>query len=129
MIRSSANATPTTLVRPAPIGELSDFSDFGAALAEGFARRIGELPARLGASAEAVRWARRAAFAASRATSAGHVCMTVARLARRYGATPGQAREALFASGVVSDGHGQGAASRPLVVDVAGRLYLARYFD
>jgi exodeoxyribonuclease V alpha subunit len=103
--------------------------DFGAALAEGFARRIGEIAVRLGASAQSVRWARRAAFAASRATSAGHVCVPVARLARRYGATPGEVRAALFASGVVSDGSAEGAASHPLVVDAAGRLYLARFFD
>jgi exodeoxyribonuclease V alpha subunit len=124
MIHSSTMPAPRSA-----IDELDDFRDFGAALAEGFARRIGELSARLGASAEGVRWARRAAFAASRATSAGHVCMPVARLARRYGATAGQTREALFASGVVSDGRGQGATSSPLVVDAAGRLYLARYFD
>lgn len=124
MIHSSAMPAP-----PPAIGELGDFRDFGAALADGFARRVGELAARLGASAEGVRWARRAAFAASRATSAGHVCVPVARLARRYGATLRQARAALFASGVVSDGYGQGATSGPLVVDAAGRLYLARYFD
>jgi exodeoxyribonuclease V alpha subunit len=105
------------------------FGDFGAALADGFARRIGEIAARLGASAHSVQWVHRAAFAVSRATSAGHVCVPVARLARRYGEKPERARAALLASGVVSEGGAQGAASHPLVVDAAGRLYLSRYFD
>ena len=48
-------------------------ADFSIALAEGFARRIGVLARRGGASTEAVRWAARAAFAASRATAEGHV--------------------------------------------------------
>ncbi|WP_206952710.1 AAA family ATPase [Trinickia acidisoli] len=103
--------------------------DFGTALAEGFARRIGVLAQHLGANAVAVRWARRAAFAVSRATSAGHVCVSLARLARRYGETLGVAAAALRASGVVSDGALDAAALGPLVVDAAGRLYLARYYD
>ncbi|WP_206996795.1 AAA family ATPase [Trinickia mobilis] len=103
--------------------------DFGTALAEGFARRIGALSRRLGAAASSVRWAQRAAFAASRATSAGHVCVPLARLARRYGESPADVRAALHASGVVSSGAEDAAALRPLVIDEAGRLYLARYFD
>lgn len=47
---------------------LPEPADFGLALAEGFARRIGMLSRRVGASAAAARWAARAAFAASRAT-------------------------------------------------------------
>jgi len=103
--------------------------EFGSALAEGFARRIAALSARLGASPVAVTWARRAAFAASRATGAGHVCVSLARLAERYGETLRAASAALRASGVVSDGSEDAAALRPLVVDRGGRLYLARYYD
>ncbi|MGG1944114.1 AAA family ATPase [Trinickia sp. NRRL B-1857] len=103
--------------------------EFGAALAEGFARRIAALAARLGASPAAVTWARRAAFAASRATGAGHVCVSLARLAERYGDTFQAASAGLRASGVVSDGSEDATALRPLVVDRDGRLYLARYYD
>ena len=103
--------------------------DFGVALAEGFARRVGALAGRLGASPDAQRWARRAAFAVSRATSAGHVCVSLDRLAQRYGDTPSVAAAALWDSGVVSDGTQDAAALRPLVVDAAGRLYLARYYE
>ncbi|MGN6316254.1 AAA family ATPase [Trinickia sp.] len=103
--------------------------DFGAALAEGFARRVGALAQRLGASPAAVRWARRAAFAASRATSAGHVCVSLQRLAQRYGEPFDAVAAALGSSGVVSAGGHRFAAQTPLVVDGAGRLYLARYYD
>lgn len=103
--------------------------DFGTALAEGFARRIGALAQRLGASAASASWARRAAFAVSRATSAGHVCVSLARLAHRYDATLDAACAALRASGVVSDGTEDGVALKPLVVDDEGRLYLARYYE
>lgn len=103
--------------------------DFGVALAEGFARRIGALAGRLGASPDAQRWARRAAFAVSRATSAGHVCVSLDHLAQRYSETPGAAAAALWGSGVVSDSAQDAAALRPLVVDAAGRLYLARYYE
>ncbi|HTH74282.1 MAG TPA: AAA family ATPase [Trinickia sp.] len=108
---------------------MSAGGDFGAALAEGFARRVGALAQRLGASPAAVRWARRAAFAASRATSAGHVCVSLQRLAQRYGEPFDAVAAALGSSGVVSAGGRQFAAQTPLVVDEAGRLYLARYYD
>ncbi len=104
-------------------------ADFSIALAEGFARRIGTLARRGGASAEAVKWAARAAFAASRATAEGHVCVPLALLARRFAASSAEARAALFASGMASDGSQSAAALRPLVVDGQGRLYLARYYD
>jgi exodeoxyribonuclease V alpha subunit len=104
-------------------------TDFSVTLADGFARRIGVLSRRLGAAAGSVRWAQRAAFAISRATSAGHVCMPLARLAHRYGESFAAARAALFASGVVSDEAHDAMALRPLVIDDAGRLYLARYYD
>jgi exodeoxyribonuclease V alpha subunit len=104
-------------------------ADFSIALAEGFARRIGALARRGGASAEAVKWAARGAFAASRATAEGHVCVPLGVLARRFEASSAEVRAALFASGMASDGSQSAAALRPLVVDGQGRLYLARYYD
>ncbi|RZF31367.1 DUF2075 domain-containing protein [Paraburkholderia sp. UYCP14C] len=110
-------------------------ADFSIALAEGFARRIGMLARRGGASTEVVKWAARGAFAASRATAEGHVCVPLATLARRFDASVAEVRAALLASGMASDGatdavDAAGAAAlRPLVIDAQGRLYLARYFD
>ncbi|MGN8107339.1 AAA family ATPase [Paraburkholderia sp. 22098] len=104
-------------------------ADFSIALAEGFARRIGVLARRGGASTEAVRWAARAAFAASRATAEGHVCVPLAALARRFEASTAEVRMALFASGMASDGSQAASALRPLVIDAQGRLYLARYYE
>ena len=104
-------------------------ADFSMALAEGFARRIGTLARRGGASVEAVKWAARAAFAASRATDEGHVCIPLGVLAQRFDASSAEVRAALFASGMASDGSAAAAALRPLVVDGQGRLYLARYYD
>ncbi|RKT27512.1 exodeoxyribonuclease V alpha subunit [Paraburkholderia sp. RAU2J] len=104
-------------------------ADFSIALAEGFARRIGTLARRGGASADAVKWAARGAFAASRATAEGHVCVPLAALARRFEASRAEVRAALFESGMVSDGSQSAAALRPLVIDGQGRLYLARYYD
>ena len=112
--------------RPAP---WSERGEFGTALAEGFARRIGALAQRLGAGPDAVRWARRAAFAVSGATSVGHVCISLQRLAQRYAEPFDAVVATLQSSGVVSDGTEDAAALRPLVVDAAGRLYLARYYD
>ncbi|MBV8628670.1 MAG: exodeoxyribonuclease V subunit alpha [Paraburkholderia sp.] len=104
-------------------------ADFSTALAEGFARRLGTLTRGLGGGAASVRWAQRAAFAISRATTEGHVCVPLHVLADRYDASVGEVREALFASGVAGDGEQEAAALRPLVIDREGRLYLARYFD
>jgi exodeoxyribonuclease V alpha subunit len=104
-------------------------ADFSIALAEGFARRIGMLARRGGASTDAVKWAARGAFAASRATAEGHVCVPLAMLARRFDASNAEVRAALLASGMASDGERGTAALRPLVIDGQGRLYLARYYD
>jgi len=104
-------------------------ADFSTALAEGFARRVSALAQRSGASQEAVRWAARAAFAVSRATSEGHVCVSLDELAHRYEAHEPDVRAALLASRVASDGMQAAQALRPLVVDADGRLYLARYYD
>ncbi|MEX3612850.1 MAG: AAA family ATPase [Burkholderia gladioli] len=108
---------------------LPEPADFGLALAEGFARRIGMLSRRIGASSDAARWAARAAFAASRATAAGHVCISLAALAERYDTTLDAVRAELAASGVAAFGRAPRGADCPLVVDGQGRLYLARYYD
>ena len=111
----------------------SAFADESAALAEGFARRIGELSRWSGADARAIAWAERAALAISRATALGHVCMPLAALARRHGENLREARDALLASGVATfartEARFDAADLRPLVIDEDGRLYLARYFD
>ena len=116
-------------IRQYPARPAHGTAEFGTVLAEGFAARVGALALRAGADRPAVQWARRAAFAASQATSNGHVCIALAALARRYGASFGEAVAALRASGVVSAGSEEAAALRPLVIDEAGRLYLARYYD
>lgn len=108
---------------------LPEPADFGIALAEGFARRIGELARHAGAPAAAARWAARAAFAASRATAGGHVCVSLGALAQRYDEPLADVRAALAASGVVAFGTLERGAERPLIVDRYDRLYLARYFD
>lgn len=104
-------------------------ADFSTALAEGFARRLGVLARRLGSGAAGVRWTQRAAFAISRATAEGHVCVPLQALAERYEASETDVRDALFASGIASDGTQDASALRPLVIDQQGRLYLARYYD
>ncbi|HWT34635.1 MAG TPA: AAA family ATPase, partial [Paraburkholderia sp.] len=104
-------------------------ADFSTSLAEGFARRASALARRSGASEEAVCWVARAAFAASRATSEGHVCVPLEELAQRYESAVEQVRSALLTSGVANDGMQPAHALRPLVVDGQGRLYLARYYD
>ncbi|AOJ02345.1 MULTISPECIES: AAA family ATPase [Burkholderia] len=108
---------------------LPEPADFGLALAEGFARRIGMLSRRLGAPAAAARWAARAAFAASRATAAGHVCVSLHALAQRYDEPFADVSDTLAASGVTAFGGIARGGECPLVVDRDGRLYLARYFE
>ena len=103
--------------------------DESLALADGFARRIGVLSKRLQRDAGNTRWAQRAAFAVSRATTQGHVCIALDALARRYGEQPGIVRTALLASGVACDGKEAAADLLPLVIDSGQRIYLARYFD
>ncbi len=103
--------------------------DPGAALAEEFAYCIGMLARRVGATAVAVRWAERAAYTVSLATAAGHVCVLLDTLAQHHGVAGDEVREALAASGVVACDSDFAIAAHPLVLDRAGRLYLARYFD
>lgn len=117
---STPDANPAIAAMPA---------DDGVALAEGFARRIGALGRRLRADARNVRWAERAAFAVSRATAQGHVCVSLAALAGRYGESAAAVRAALFASGLACDGESAGADLLPLVIDEGGRVYLARYYE
>ena len=90
--------------------------DESVALADGFARRIGALSKRLQGDANNVRWAQRAAFAVSRATTQGHVCIALDALAQRYGETAGTVHTALMASGVVCDGEAAAADLLPLVI-------------
>jgi exodeoxyribonuclease V alpha subunit len=109
--------------------DLTLVSDDSIALADGFARRIGALSKRLQGKVDNVRWAQRAAFAVSRATTQGHVCIALDALAQRYGETSGAVHAALLASGVVCDGREAAADLLPLVIDSSRRIYLARYFD
>ncbi|CAN7254001.1 AAA family ATPase [Caballeronia sp. LjRoot31] len=109
--------------------DLTLVSDDSIALADGFARRIGGLSKRLQGKVDNVRWAQRAAFAVSRATTQGHVCIALDALAQRYGETAGTVHAALLASGVACDGHEAAADLLPLVIDSSRRIYLARYFD
>ncbi|PCE27266.1 AAA family ATPase, partial [Burkholderia ubonensis] len=74
------------------------------------------------------RWAARAAFAASRATAGGHVCVSLGALAQRYDEPLADVRAALAASGVAAFGVLERGDERPLIVDRHDRLYLARYF-
>ncbi|RKU02103.1 exodeoxyribonuclease V subunit alpha [Burkholderia sp. Nafp2/4-1b] len=111
------------------VARLPEPADFGIALAEGFARRIGDLSRRAGAPAAAARWAARAAFATSRATAGGHVCVALGALAQRYEESVDAVRAALAASGVVAFGTLARGDERPLIVDRHDHLYLSRYFD
>ncbi|MGU8083923.1 AAA family ATPase [Burkholderia pyrrocinia] len=111
------------------VARLPEPADFGIALAEGFARRIGDLARRAGAPAAAARWAARAAFATSRATAGGHVCVALGALAQRYEELLDDIRAALAASGVVAFGTLARGDERPLIVDRHDHLYLSRYFD
>ncbi|WP_269508339.1 AAA family ATPase, partial [Burkholderia sp. IMCC1007] len=77
----------------------------------------------------AARWAARAAFATSRATAGGHVCVSLAALAQRYEEPLDDVRAALAASGVVAFGTLARGDERPLIVDRHDHLYLSRYFD
>jgi exodeoxyribonuclease V alpha subunit len=113
----------------APIPVVPVESDDSIALAEGFARRIGALSKRMHDEPRATRWAQRAAFAVSRATTQGHVCISLAALAERYGESADAVRAALLASGVACDGSQAAADLLPLVIDREQRIYLARYFD
>lgn len=117
---------------PAPLDievTLPTPADFSTALAEGFARRLGVLARRLGGDAASVRWAQRAAFAVSRATAEGHVCVPLDVLAARYETPLADVRAALAASGVACDGSEEAQALRPLVIDAQGRVFLARYYE
>ncbi|KAB0646061.1 AAA family ATPase, partial [Burkholderia diffusa] len=70
-----------------------------------------------------------AAFATSRATAGGHVCVSLGALAQRYEEPVDDVRAALAASGVVAFGTLARGDERPLIVDRHDHLYLSRYFD
>ncbi|WP_153075093.1 AAA family ATPase [Paraburkholderia bonniea] len=103
--------------------------DPGVALAHGFARRIGTLAQHAGAAAASIQWAARAAYAISRATAEGHVCLPVQALAEHYSEPLETVLAALCASGIACDGTADSAGLNPLVIDRQKRLYLARYYD
>ena len=111
-------------------------ADFEFALAQGFATRLGVLAGRAGGDPATVRWLERAAFAVSRATSNGHVCVTLDDLLKAQDAwldNPRQARlrlrAMLLGSGMVCDGQAASAELTPLVLDRDNRIYLARHYD
>lgn len=91
-------------------------------LLEAFAARAAAWSRGIGADAETAALAQRAAFAASLATSSGHVCAHLDAL----GDEP-DARGRLLACGIVGTPAAPGAL--PLILDDDGRLYLHRYFD
>ena len=95
------------------------------ALAHAFAERVARWARDRGAPVAASDSARAAAYAVSMAVSAGHTCVPLAAIAGDGDVA------ALHAS--LDDSRVVGAAladaALPLVIDAAGRLYLARYFD
>ena len=98
-------------------------------LAEGLAAHVASWSRRLGADDATQQLAGRAAAAVSRATSEGHVCLSLQELAQAVAPELSIAslRAALLASGVLGTPERPGAL--PLILDDEGRLYLHRYFD
>jgi exodeoxyribonuclease V alpha subunit len=98
-------------------------------LAEGFAAHVARWSRELGADETTQPLAAQAAAAVSRATSQGHVCLTLEQLAAETGPGDGVGalRAALLSSALVGTPQRPGAA--PLILDDDGRLYLHRYFD
>jgi len=106
------------------------------ALARGFAERLGHLARLRGVDSHTIAWVEAAAFAISRATAEGHVCVSLLSLTQtglarergqgKLGVRP--LRALLLASGLVCDGRAPDAALAPLVLDAGDRLYLARYY-
>lgn len=95
-------------------------------LAEAFADHVVRWAERAGAPTGVLGLLRHSASQVSIATSSGHACIELGRLA----ATPGDVdtlRRALVASCVVGNARAPGAL--PLVLDDGDRLYLNRYFD
>jgi exodeoxyribonuclease V alpha subunit len=142
---TSESPPPERLSRTDDIGGVPA-APMELALADGFATRLALLARRAGADAvpaATVRWVERAAYAISRATSQGHVCIALesvlesagthaqseSRPARQQATDVSTLRTQLLASGVVCDGGGASGALLPLVLDAQNRLYLARYYD
>ncbi len=97
------------------------------ALAQAFAQRVARWARERGAPVAASEAVRAAACATSMAVSAGHTCVQLAAIAVDAGGDAKALRAQLENSRVV--GAPGGDPMLPLVVDAAGRLYLARYFD
>ena len=99
-------------------------------LADGLARRLEASALRQGAQPPSARAAGEAARQLCRAIAEGHVCLGLDELEAFEGG-PGSAsqwRSLLLASGVVAAAQpATQPATRPLVLDDEGRLYLARY--
>ena len=76
-----------------------------------------------------VQLVRQAAFEVSRATSDGHVCLSLADLAAAFAPAHDvdSLRVGLLASGLVGTPAAPGAM--PMILDAEDRLYLQRYFD
>jgi exodeoxyribonuclease V alpha subunit len=95
-------------------------------LADGFAGRLARMARERGAAAASIDALRDAAYAISRATTDGHVCVPLAEI-ERAAEDAGDLRALLLASDLVAPP--SGPANRPLVLDDDDRLYLQRYFD
>jgi exodeoxyribonuclease V alpha subunit len=110
--------------------EAADFMpcEAGALLACGFAERIGMLGAQQGAAPQALQMLTFAAAEVCRALMDGQIYLTLDDLAVRTGAAPAVLRTTLLASSLVCQGRAADILLRPLVLDDAGRLYLARYY-
>jgi exodeoxyribonuclease V alpha subunit len=99
----------------------------GHVLAERFAAHAATWSRARGAPAAAVDTLRNAAYAASRVTTLGHVCVALDDLAAAQGPGASDLRARLLASGVV--GTPAAPDGLPLILDEGDRLYLHRYFD
>jgi exodeoxyribonuclease V alpha subunit len=97
------------------------------ALAEGFAEHVVRWARESNAPERTLRALGAAARTTSLATSSGHVCTYLADVAAACELDERALREALLESGMV--GTPQAPATRPLILDDDGRLYLHRYFD
>jgi exodeoxyribonuclease V alpha subunit len=89
-----------------------------ALLAQAFADQCRRWAAQSGAAADAAAAARQAGRALVEAMSAGNTCLLLEDDAPNL--------ELLRASGIVGS---PGCSAKPLILDAAGRLYLARYFE
>lgn len=99
----------------------------GHALAHHFAARVVQWARERGAPETCLALVRTAAYAASRATAEGHVCVQATELDGARSMPALDVRSRLLESRVV--GTAAAPANLPLVLDDGGQLYLHRYFD